>query len=368
MSARRKRARAGSAASEGGDPQRAPSWVGEHDFMFSPTQSPFPECTATEESMMPRHGSMMPPQTPRDGSGRPPTPRGNSLGESYRPATPVALPQRVAGYVPSPARELSSYSPVRERALSSSRVGLCESSLDRSSFLESPDRLRSELLEVSSTSALNQSRAYHLEESLVLAKSRSERYERELITEMDRSSALASKAARMEGANNALKEELYAARAKAESQERRVLELEAQVAAAARNVPSTAPADTGPADAVSASSSDQLHAAQMALLHAQRDLALANDATEDAKSECERLTQRLQAAEQRAEEAAAARAKEPVSSDETAVRSPTSPRGAPERPWSGIHALSALIADFIFFRVFACACFNLCLLFLMLVL
>ena len=94
-----------------------------------------------------------------------------------------------------------------------------------------------------------------------------------------------------------------------------------------RNVLSTAPADADPADAVSASSSEQLHAAQMALLHAQRDLALANDATEDAKSECERLTQRLQAAEQRAEEAAAARAKDPVSSDETAVSAPTSPHG-----------------------------------------
>ena len=310
---KRKRARAGSAGSEGDplsplDAKRAPSWAGEHDsFMFSPTHSlsPFPECTATEE----RHGSMMPP-TPRDGSGRPPTPRGNSLGEGCRPATP---------YVPSPARELSAYSPVRERAHSTSRAGLREGSLDRSAFLESPDRLRSELLEVSSTSALNQSRAYHLEESLVLAKSRSERYERELVSEMDRSCALAGKAARLEEANSALKEELSAAQAKAGAQERRVLALEAQAAAAARNIPSISAAEAVPADPGATSSSEQLHTAQTALLHAQRDLALANIAAEDAKSECTRLAQRLQAAEQRAEEASAARAPAQAGGGETVV-------------------------------------------------
>jgi len=451
---KRKRARAGSAGSEGDplsplDAKRAPIWAGEHDsFMFSPTLSPFPECTATEE----RHGSMMrcglakarnarcpdrsckrvktkkaraPPKggapapapgpagaapgaiagvpggarpsdgggggaaapaavsgplagsqmalnffggspahatvgapvgesgayasgqmgkliikagqamvdaarekgedvtsppgfgtvkifgrrppTPRDGSGRPPTPRGNSLGEGCRPATP---------YVPSLSRELSA---VRERAHSTSRAGLREGSLDRSAFLESPDRLRSELLEVSSTSALNQSRAYHLEESLVLAKSRSERYERELVSEMDRSCALAGKAARLEEANSALKEELSAAQAKAGAQERRVLALEAQAAAAARNIPSISAAEAVPADPGATSSSEQLHTAQTALLHAQRDLALANIAAEDAKSECTRLAQRLQAAEQRAEEASAARAPAQAGGGETVV-------------------------------------------------
>ena len=75
------------------------------------------------------------------------------------------------------------------------------------------------MLDTSNSSAVNQSRTYHLEESLVMAKSRSDRYEQELIAEMDRNTALARQSARLREENTALKEELRAANAKADEDE-----------------------------------------------------------------------------------------------------------------------------------------------------
>jgi len=64
--------------------------------------------------------------------------------------------------------------------------------MDHSGFPDSPDKmLRSELLDMSSSSALNLSRANQLEESLIMAKNGRDRYEQELITEMERSSGFA---------------------------------------------------------------------------------------------------------------------------------------------------------------------------------
>lgn len=156
---------------------------------------------------------------------------------------------------------------------------------------------------MSASSALNLSRTYQLEESLAMAKSRSDRYEHELVTEMERCSALASKAARLEEANSALKEQLSTVQAEAAAQARQVLDLKSKAAerashASAQDGISIAPPGAGDSD-------EQLHEARAALLRSQRDLELANAAAEDSKAECSRLSERLRAAEQRAVEAVA---------------------------------------------------------------
>jgi len=231
---------------------------------------------------------------------RPPTPRGSSI-EGFRPATP--------GHVVSPAvtREFSANSPIRvpSTVLQPRRSSL---SMDHSGFPDSPDMmLRSELLDMSSSSALNLSRANQLEESLIMAKYGRDRYEQELITEMERSSGFASRAARLEEANSGMKEELRIAQTKATAQARLILDLQAEAEKHSAHASSAEQEEAKSALAEAASARDEhLREAQTGMLHAQRDLELATAATQDSKGECKRLVQRLQAAEQRAEVAVAA--------------------------------------------------------------
>lgn len=136
-----------------------------------------------------------------------------------------------------------------------------------------------------------------------MAKSRSDRYEQELITEMEKSSALASKVARLEEANNALNHDLQA---KTSSQARQIRDLEAQcleLSAQARRGREHAAGDSQQEELAG---DEQLHEAQSALLRVQRDLELATAAVQHNKGECERMKERLCIAQQGTADAVAA--------------------------------------------------------------
>ena len=155
-----------------------------------------------------------------------------------------------------------------------------------------------------------------------MAKSRSDRYEQELIAEMDRNTALARQSARLREENTALKEELRTANAKADALERLTRDLQA-----ADGLRSTADAaqgagqgDPGPEQAAADASArdEKLHQAQTALLHTQRDLELANTALADAHAQAKLLSQRLETAERRLEEAREKENDAPAQKEESA--------------------------------------------------
>jgi hypothetical protein len=276
-----------------------------------PAQSPFPEILDSYD----RYGSLR-PQTPGDWSAepwskrktatsessmRPPTPRGAAVGEGFRPATPqVAVSPMVEVPGSSPRRTwsasrgpsvLTSLPPRSPAPLPEISPRVLGSSLDSSAFFESPDKVQSalekEALEMSHTSALNQSRMYHLEESLVMAKSRSDRYEQELTAEMARSSALASKVARLEETNSVLKEDLRASQAKVATQASVISEYAARQKTKKQEEDENAHTEEATAaKQAAAAHKEELYSAQTALLHAQRDLDLA-------KAECSHLQERL---------------------------------------------------------------------------
>ena len=301
MSGKRRRGCSPTSQGEGSSPfwskpRRTPS----ASDTFSPLRSPFPDMTDDRHGSMgreslprtsratmsaapaPGEGSMVSP-TPQEGSMgrmRPPTPRHSALGESFRPATPHSMVSPTHE-LPACSRNVSVLSEARRRAGSRGRnsffdEGNCDSS----------DNLPSELLEMS-TAVLNQSRANHLEESLLMAKSRSDLYEQELIAEMDRSSALASKAARLEEANNTLKEQLCKEREKVAAHAHQICELEGECKQLRAR---TLSSNTEDAPNLSAELATQkLHELETALLRGQRDLELATCGTQDSKAECIRL-------------------------------------------------------------------------------